>query len=431
MIADFYYYLFLALGLVVSYEDWSQRRVRNSWIVLGLTAGAAGLAFLLWNSILGHQGVRLGRLGETYMPWRYYSKLLIHMGLSFTAAYTMWRLAIWPAGDAKLYTLFAFLVALIDPNIPSYPLLLFMLLLVNIFVPAGLLFAAETVGHMLMRLRGLRGVAWGVWLKAKAEMLEVRCREAWPFRYQYGTMLVNLYALFYLAGTAGRYSHKLAWGPFGNVIFFLLMFVVWGKITMVLRDRRVGYAALASLVAAMSAGAYFGHWDILAIVLSALKMTFNFGVLLSVARLIFHWYIELESLRELAPESLQAGVVLSDETWRKLSVEKDLADKLGGRFSDGLTQDEVDAIKAWLAARSAAAKAPAPPTPPATDGAPIPSPEADPATFTFYHTIPFAVWIFLGSLYTVLRRGNLVSLLVPYFWQAWSLLSAGAARWLS
>ena len=36
MIADFYYYLFVALGLVVSYEDWSQRRVRNRWIVLGL-----------------------------------------------------------------------------------------------------------------------------------------------------------------------------------------------------------------------------------------------------------------------------------------------------------------------------------------------------------------------------------------------------------
>ncbi|MDD5628719.1 MAG: hypothetical protein PHU21_06620, partial [Elusimicrobia bacterium] len=98
MIAEFYYTLFLALGLVVSYEDWTQRRVRNSWIALGLAAGAAGLAYLLWNSILGYQGVRLGKLGENYMPWRYYPKILVHMALSFTAAFTMWRLAIWPAG---------------------------------------------------------------------------------------------------------------------------------------------------------------------------------------------------------------------------------------------------------------------------------------------------------------------------------------------
>ena len=58
MIADFYYYHFVALGLVVSYEDWSQRRVRNRWIVLGMLTGAAGLAYLFWNSVLGHQGVR-------------------------------------------------------------------------------------------------------------------------------------------------------------------------------------------------------------------------------------------------------------------------------------------------------------------------------------------------------------------------------------
>jgi hypothetical protein len=47
MIADFYRTLFVALGVVVSYEDWSQRRVRNRWIVLGMLAGTAGLAYLL------------------------------------------------------------------------------------------------------------------------------------------------------------------------------------------------------------------------------------------------------------------------------------------------------------------------------------------------------------------------------------------------
>jgi hypothetical protein len=407
VIADFYYYLFVALGLVVSYEDWSQRRVRNRWIVLGLLAGAAGLGYLFWNSVLGHQGVRLGRFGEHYMPWRYYSKLLIHMGLSFAAAFTMWRLAIWPAGDAKLYTLFAFLAALIDPNLPGYPLLLFMLMLVNIFVPAGLLFAAETVGRVLLRTGELWGVDRGVWLKAKAEVVEVRLREAWPYRYQYLTLVVNLYALFYLTATGQRYSRLLAWGAFGNVIIFLLMFVVWGKITMVLRDRRVGYAAVAALAAAMAWGAYFRGWDVLAIMGSALKMTANFGVFLSVARLVFHWYIELESLRELRPEHLQPGVVLSDDTWQKLAAEPGLAGKLGGRYSDGLAADEVEALKAWLASQTAG------------------------ATYTFYHTIPFAVWIFLGSLYTVVRRGNLVSLMTPYLERLWDLFKAGAVRWLS
>jgi hypothetical protein len=197
------------------------------------------------------------------------------------------------------------------------------------------------------------------------------------------------------------------------------MFVVWGKITTALRDRRVGYLALASLAAAMSGGAVFGHWDILAIIVAALKMTANFSVFLSVARLVFHWYIEQESLRELRPEHLQPGIVLSDETWRRLGTEKDLAGKLGGRFSDGLALAEAEAVKAWLASRPAGASGPPAAAAPFAAG------------YTFYHTIPFAVWIFLGSLYTVARRGNLVSLLFPYFERAWGLFKAGAARWLS
>jgi hypothetical protein len=381
--------------------------VRNRWIVLGMLAGTAGLAYLLWNSILGHQHVRLGRLGEYYMPWRYYSKIFMHMGLSLTAGFTLWRLAILPAGDAKLYILFAFLIALIDPNLPTYPLLLFMLLLVNIFVPAGLFFAAETVARMLFRTRELPGVDWGKWLKAKVSLVEVRLREAWPYRYQYMTLVVNIYALFYLSGTAQRYWHRLSWGPFSNVMLSLLMFVLWGKIIGVLRDRRAGYLALASIVAAMSAGSYFGHWDVLAIIVSALKITVNFGVFISMARMVFHWYIELESLRELRSEHLKPGIVLSDETWRRLAGEKDLAGKLGDRISDGLGEEEVETLKAWLASRPAA------------------------ANYTSYHTIPFAVWIFLGSLYTVVRRGNLLSMLIPYLGQAWDLFKIGAARWLS
>jgi hypothetical protein len=407
VIADFYYTLFVGLGVVVSYEDWSQRRVRNRWIVLGLLAGAAGVAYLLWNSALGHQGVRLGRFGEYYMPWRYYLKLFSHVVLSLTAAYTLWRFAIWPAGDAKLYVLFSFLAALIDPNLPGYPLLLFMLLLVNIFVPAGLLFAAETVGRLLLRVRELWGVDWGVWLKAKLDVVEVRLREAWPCRYQYLALVVNLFAMFYLNGAAQSYWRRLDFGAFSNVVIFLLMFVAWGRISMVLRDRRVSYASVAVLGAIMAGGAYWRGWDVLAIAVSALKMTASFGLLLSIARMVFHWRIEAESLRQLRQEHIEPGVVLSDDTWEKLSADPELAGKLEGRFSDGLSAEEAAAVKDWLATRGAGMDC------------------------SFYYTIPFAVWIFLGSLYTVARRSNLITVMIPYLESLWALLRTGGAGRLS
>jgi hypothetical protein len=183
----------------------------------------------------------------------------------------------------------------------------------------------------------------------------------------------------------------------------------------------MGYLALAGICAAMLAGRFFGHWDIGAIIAAALRMTFNFGVFLSAARLLFHWYIERESLRELRPEHLQTGVVLSDDTWATLAEEGELAGKLE-RYSDGLSAQEADVLKAWLASR---AKDPQPA--PAVPGQPAKPPQR----YMIYETIPFAVWIFLGSLFTVLRRKNMVALLVPHLGHASGALKAVAARWLS
>jgi len=407
MIARLCLFLFLGLGLVVSFEDWSHRRIRNRWIGLGMIVGAACFCFLLWNSLLGHEHRRLWMLGERYLPLRYYPMVLVHLMLSLAAAVTLWRLSVWPAGDAKLYTLFAFLLVLIDPNLPGFPLLLFLLILVNIFVPAGALFAAGSALRLALKLPRLWALDWPKWLKAKSEVAVIRLWEAWPYRYEYLALGINLYALFYLMQACQRHSQRLALGPFGNVMVFFLMFLVWGRLAQVLRNKRVSYAALACLGAAMAAGAVWRHWDPVAILRAALRMTLSFGVFLSLARMVFNRLIERESLRELLPEQLRAGSVLSDETWEKLGREKELAGKLGERYSDGLGAQDVEAIKGWLAA----------------------GPRA--AGYAVYQTIPFAVWIFLGALFTVVRRANLVALLLPHLVRAQGALQAAAARCLS
>ena len=402
-----YYGLFLVLGVVVSLEDWSQKRISNRWILLGMLAGAAGCSYLLWNSILGHQHLRWWRFGEYYYPWRYYPKIAIHLILSLTAALTLWRLSVWPAGDAKLYTLFSFLLVMINPNLPGFPLLLFMLILINIFVPAGLLFAAESVMMVLRRIpAGLR-IDWGQWSKGRIEAMGIRFKEAWPYRYNYLMIAANTFALFYAMQTVQSSIRKLPLGPFGQVMIFLLMFVAWGRLSGALRSKSLGLAALLSLSAATMAGAFWGHWDIGARLISALKMTANFGLFLSLARAVFYWFIEKESLRELIPDQLEAGVVLSDETWERLGAEKELAGKLGDRYSDGLSQQDAQVLQEWLA------------KPQAGSGC------------TIYHTIPFAVWIFLGALFTLLERRNLVTLLVPHFTRAQEILKAGVMRGLS
>lgn len=174
-------------------------------------------------------------------------------------------------------------------------------------------------------------------------------------------------------------------------------------------SKTIGLLALLCLSAVSMAGAFWAHWDIWARLILTLRMTANFGMFLSVARGIFYWFIEKESLRALVPENLEAGVVLSDETWQKLSAEKELAGRLGARYSDGLSREDAVILKEWL-------------TRPAGGATP---------GWAVYQTIPFAVWIFLGSLFTLVERKNLVPILIPHFSRAYEVLRAGVSRWLS
>jgi len=398
--------LFLLLGSAASYQDWREKKIRNRLIVSGLAACAAVLGFFFLNSLLGHRHLRLWNLGEYYLPWRYYPKVLVHLLLSFAAAFGLWRLSIWPAGDAKLFTLLSLLIVIVDPNVPGFPAVLFLLLLINIFVPAGMVFAVETVVKMAAKLAGLRGFDWPTWRKAKLEMIGIRFRELWPYRFEYLVLAVNLFALFFGMQAAQMRFFRGIGEPLRSLGAFLFVFVCWKGLVGVLRNKTVGAAALAGLVVWLASGAFFWRWDVAGRLWSTMKMAFNFGVLLSLGSVVFEWFIEWESLRDLRADQLQLGVVLSNKTWTLISAEKELAGKLGRRCVDGLTEEDASALKTWMAGREAAG-------------------------YTVYQTIPFAFWIFFGTLLTLSGRVNVVSSLAPAYLRAREFVFAGVARWLS
>ena len=396
-----YYALFLALGLAVSFEDWTRKKIRNRLIAAGLLACAAGLCWFLANSVLGYRHAQFLGAGEFYLPWPYYPKLLLHLSLSLTAAVTLWRLSVWPAGDAKFFTVCVFFVALIDPNLPGFPSLLFLLLLINIFVPAGLVFAAETVLKAAWKLPDLRRVDWPTWRKAQANWAEVRLKEVWPYRWQYLILVINLFALFFALQTLQMRFMRLLPGLWAPLLVFLALSAGWSIVVGLLRNQTVGLLALAGVAAWTLSDVFGGDWDAAARLAAAGRMTLNFGMFLSLGRMLFGWFIERDSLRELEPDQLRLGVVLSDGTWARLSQEKDLA--MERRCVDGLSQKDAEALKSWLAGRGGG------------------------GGYTVYQTIPFALWIFLGTLLTLSGRGSVVAVLAPRL----ELLRSAAARWLS
>ena len=401
-----YYGFFLILGGIVSFEDWKEKKIRNRWIFVGTLVCAAGLSWFMGNSLLGYRHLHILGLGEYYLPWRYYPRVLLHLCLSLAAAVVLWWLSIWPAGDAKFFTLLSFFAVLIDPNLPGFPPVLFLLLLVNIFVPAGLIFMGETVVRLLARLpRATEFSRWAGLLGA-VDRLRVRCREEWPHRYDYLVLTVNLFAVFFLMQRELPRLSAYISGPWVSLVIFVSMSLAWKGLATVLRNKFVGLAAMGLLSVWMLSGSLLWHWDIGKFLWSALKMTANFWMFLSLGRGLFIWAIERESLRDSTAGQLRHGVVLSDESWNRIGSEGDISDQMGERYSDGISEDEAVSLRSWLESKGI-------------------------ANLTVYQTIPFALWIFFGTLLTVSRGCNVVAVLLDRFWWAQQLFKSAASRWLS
>ncbi|MBI5630750.1 MAG: hypothetical protein HY921_07695 [Elusimicrobia bacterium] len=376
------------LGLAISYEDWLRKKIRNQALAYGFWGCLFGLSYLIVNTYFGYRGWRWRELGEFYLPWPYYSKMAGHMALSLASAYALWSLNIWPAGDAKLFTLYAFFLPLIDPNLPGFPRLLFLVMLINIFVPAGAFFVLETAARGAAVLPRLGQSPWRRQAHAWFDCAWVRLRDALPFWSRYLALGVNLLALFLGLRLLEARCHSMALGPLGHIAVYLAMAMLWGRLSALLSGPRAGAAALAA-VSAWCCWLWLGRgWDAWAAVSSAAAMVFNFGLFLTAARMFFTRVLERLSLRRLDPAQLAPGAVLSRQTWEDLGKERELSQALERRYSDGLSHDEALVLRKWLDARGDGARA---------------------GGYSVYETIPFAVWIFMGAILCLGLPGTVVS----------------------
>lgn len=412
MIAIAAYTAFLLFCSIASYEDWRERKIRNELIFQGLLGCGFVLAYLVLSTAIGSRGARFMDLGEFYYPWSLYPQIAAHMALTLAAAVAFWRMAIWPAGDAKFFTVASLFIVLIDPNRPGFPRLLFLVFLINIFVPSGLVFAAETIATVLARVPALWALDWPRELHAFADRTRVRWVDARPYRWQYAALTVNMIILFIAIRLAQPFLGRLAPGPLGQLAIFFALLFFWGRVTALLRRQAVGAAALILISVALCFASFGLGWDIWAAVRSGLRMAVNFGLFISLARIVLYWWIERESLREADAGTLAPGDILSDNAWEALKRDKTIGESLGKRYCDGLTTQEAGALKAWLAGEAGG------------------RPKDAPAVKTeVYRTIPFGVWIFLGALLTLTCRTTVVPLLLGWVpWGAALLPMGGYAR---
>lgn len=99
--------IILLIGILVSIDDYKEGKIRNKWILLGIYLGLIYYAIIIILTILGHW-----QIIPIYLAPSYYLDVLLNVLLAFILAFTLWYFKLWAGGDAKLFTLYVFLIPL-------------------------------------------------------------------------------------------------------------------------------------------------------------------------------------------------------------------------------------------------------------------------------------------------------------------------------
>ncbi|MBD3359227.1 MAG: hypothetical protein GF365_00755 [Candidatus Buchananbacteria bacterium] len=122
--------LIIIIGLIVTLTDFRESRIKNKYIKLGIYIGLIYYIILFFITVLS----RFYALSY-YFPPQYYLFILINTLIGFILAFILWNLKLWAGGDAKLFTLYVFLIPLFfysEAYLPFFPAIN---LLINIIIP--------------------------------------------------------------------------------------------------------------------------------------------------------------------------------------------------------------------------------------------------------------------------------------------------------
>ncbi len=362
--------VFAALGLLIAYEDFKTHKIRNVRILSGLMICALGYALLF--------GVRLWA-GSGVPPY-FFGRAATHALLSVIIALSFWQTDIWPAGDAKLFILAAILLPLIDLNLPRFPHALFLVLLINIFIPC----MAFTLLYIVFRYacKWIEGTTSPDWLVLQwRDFFRSKARALAP---QDLKMLLGFLALF-LAGTAVRFVllRVSSYWLTVHALFYLLLYLYWDALASLMKDK-MGTTLISLSVAYLAVGIVSFPAALGAHLRYAFGMYAGFGGLFMLLRLALETGTKALEGRVIDATAVQAGMVPLD---LKLDPSFHWED-FGPLSRDGLSSEQAAQLRAW-----------AQPLPPALRLITVSG-----------DSRAFAGWIICGTALTLLLRTDVLHL---------------------
>ena len=386
--------LLFFIGLITSWEDFHYGKVRNKWIILGLIYGVAVLIGLFfWNFIaepVSHFYYANIKHLATDDPWpiftvqaSYFGQVILNSFLALLLGFLLWKYGLLAAGDAKLFFIFSLLLPLKYYwksylfYFPSFALF------INIFLPVLFYIFLKAVWHILKTLKQL--------IKKKAFIKRYKMLSfslVMEKSGQLAKILLSFIGVFLLVNRLRNFVAPwiTPYLPSEGFLLLVLILVYRRFISLLRKSKKLFIFIVLFLVIYLSYGMAYNQQETIKELLMVSKMMVVFLLGFSLLRILFDYYIKNSALRKIKLDELRPGMslVMYDDK-KKSKIKKP---KLGTIFGGGLSQKQVRSVKKWAR-------------------------ENKIEQVEIYQRFPFASWMFLGVIITIILKGSLI-MLIPF-----------------
>lgn len=372
--------VFTAWAVKVVGADLAHRKIYNSSIKAGFKLLAAGLlaaGFWTWLGLSGR--------AASFLTPAFYGMFAAHLFWSALAGVILWYAEIWPAGDAKFFIIVSAALPLANPYLRNFPGYLFLTLLINIFVAAGLWVLGSFVASGFYSASPSDFFS-EQWSGVKERLFSLASGGG---KFAAAAALLNMGFLFLLQQVLSMEARGFISRFFSRAdILFFFLFILWDKIGDVFRSRRWVLASGVFYLLYFFSGFFFFRERLWLLLATAAVNVLKFSLLLFFGRFMLEFLMERKDLRYLTAEELEPGAVLSAKAARSLKANPVFGGLFDDCFRDGLTAEQAETLKGWM------------------KKLPVPDPKIEVVAGR-----PFALWIFAGAVLSLLLNRNLAGLL--------------------
>jgi len=355
------------VGLTTSYQDIKFGRINNKWIIFSLAYSFLALSLAVF----------LLSIQDKAINQDYIIRYFINIAFSLLIGFFIWICNLWSAGDAKLFLAYSALVPLSFYNInltnyfPSFSILVYTFVPFVVFYTFNILFRTS----IKLKIRILKEIL-------KPKFLFDNLMFMFPFSWLGLVFFTKIFSLF-----------PYVYNAFASVIFIFLLFYLFKHILKI-EPKKVGIT-LSIIALAFDHGRIF-----------TLQFLYYFISVLLLFFFIRHFILNLSFQLFSHPiyiEDLKPGMILAenfinkDGAYKKKKImpvsflaaitERAEEKFLFPTFSEGLTEKEVTEVKRLH-----------------SEGI------INDHTIMVSKTVPFAPFIFIGAILTILLKGRLLFL---------------------